>query len=421
MTMMSVDKSSLGAVLFAWLCMVMAILSGSTIGPMFKYMNSNDIPMLLSASWRCQCMSIFLIPLAFIEYKLSKKESRTGWFAKKPDLPFPVIVHVLMAGLFWSVNLESWVYGLQFTTTVRASVFASSHPLWLIVVLSLLGYKVAALEWCGVIVVIFGLLLCSGKGLLEPSATSTLFGDVMCLAAAMAEVAVLFNRAKTKKYVPLMQYTALTTLCVVCTATFMSVMTESNKLGPIRIFCLHSNCMFGWASSSWVLKMLCFGLTIGVICIAGFNYCVEYISPLIFSSVTLVDPAVTGAIAWLVGIEGCPDMLTIAGGLVVVGGVALISAGERARAEDENREHGAAKPGGNSDVITSSSSSSGIELKRLEDDDETGMSGTSSTFVVNTLFTVSRQVVNTYSKLEDMEEGLDADPISVVEGAGSAD
>jgi hypothetical protein len=114
-------------------------------------------------------------------------------------------------------------------------------------------------------------------------------------------------------------------------------------------------------------------------------------------------------------------MLTIAGGLVVVGGVALISAGERARAEDENREHGAAKPGGNSDVITSSSSSSGIELKRLEDDDETGMSGTSSTFVVNTLFTVSRQVVNTYSKLEDMEEGLDADPISVVEGAGSAD
>jgi drug/metabolite transporter (DMT)-like permease len=173
---------------------------------MFKYMRNNSIPMLLSASWRCQCMSIFLIPFAIIEYMYLPVKERTEWFSYKPDLQFPVVVHIILAGIFWSVNLESWVYGLQFTTTVRASVFASCHPLMLVVVLSLLGQKVASLEWGGVAVVICGLCLCSGRGFFDSSGSRMMVvGDGLCLVAAMAEVLTLLNRSKTKQYVPLMQ------------------------------------------------------------------------------------------------------------------------------------------------------------------------------------------------------------------------
>jgi hypothetical protein len=77
--------------------------------------------------------------------------------------------------------------------------------------------------------------------------------------------------------------------------------------------------------------MLTFGLTIGVICFTGFNYAIQYINPLVFSSVILVDPAVTGLIAYVAGIEGIPDSLTIAGGCVVIGGVLLITVGESDR------------------------------------------------------------------------------------------
>jgi drug/metabolite transporter (DMT)-like permease len=153
-------------------------------------------------------MCIFLFPLALLERFILPGEDRTNWFTKKDDLPFPAIVHILLAGLFWSGNLETWVYALQYTTTVRASVFASSHPLMLVVLLSILGHKVSLLEWLGVLVAIGGLLLCSGQGFFDTggaSAGSTLFGDGLCLVAAMAEVLVLLNRQKTKKYVPLMQ------------------------------------------------------------------------------------------------------------------------------------------------------------------------------------------------------------------------
>jgi hypothetical protein len=80
--------------------------------------------------------------------------------------------------------------------------------------------------------------------------------------------------------------------------------------------------------------MLLFGLTIGVICFAGLNYAMQYISPIVFSSVMLVDPAVTGLIAWFAGLEGIPDVLTVAGGVIVIVGVAIISVGERRREGD---------------------------------------------------------------------------------------
>jgi drug/metabolite transporter (DMT)-like permease len=164
-------------------------------------------------------MCIFLIPLALLEHKLTKPENRSDYLARKSDLRFPVLVHVLLAGAFWSVNLECWVYGLQYTTTVRASVFASSHPLMLVIVLSILGQRVSCLEWSGVLVVIAGLLLCSGKGLFVPSSgASTVFGDGLCLCAAIGEVFVLINRAKTKKYVSLMQvFTLSLLLCCMLT------------------------------------------------------------------------------------------------------------------------------------------------------------------------------------------------------------
>jgi hypothetical protein len=65
-------------------------------------MRSNDIPMLLAASWRCQCMCVFLLPLAWIEHVFwLAPQDKPQWLAYKPDLMFPVFVHVILAGLFW--------------------------------------------------------------------------------------------------------------------------------------------------------------------------------------------------------------------------------------------------------------------------------------------------------------------------------
>ena len=49
-----------------------------------------------------------------------------------------------------------------------------------------------------------------------------------------------------------------------------------------------------------VSQMLLFGILVAF-CIGGYNYAMQYISPLVFSSVQLIDPAVTGLISWLAG------------------------------------------------------------------------------------------------------------------------
>ncbi len=77
----------------------------------------------------------------------------------------------------------------------------------------------------------------------------------------------------------------------------------------------------------------------------------QYISPLVFASVTLVDPAITGLISWCAGLEGIPDLKTWLSGFVVISGVALITYGEHLR---ELRKHLDA----DSPIVRMSSSSS---------------------------------------------------------------
>ena len=295
----ALHRQSWKDLIMAWLSVSLALIAGASIGPVFKYMSQQGIRPCLSASWRCQCMSIFLGPLALAEAFYDKK-NKVDWFMKKPDLPFPVIVHILFSGLAWAGNLLSWIVGLQYTTTFMASVLACSHPLLLVVWLRLSGTPISSLEYIGVVVSFSGMVVSCLQDLLHPSHREglkidfhhQLLGYFFCLMAAVFEVIVLFNRIKTKKYVPLMQYTFATTLIVVFCATIASLVLEGNgfiytpevKDGStaVLLFCTQDNCVFGWLSRRWVWKILVFGLWVGVFCIAGFNYAVSLV-PFSFS------------------------------------------------------------------------------------------------------------------------------------------
>lgn len=350
------------SVILAWLCMFCAIVVGSSIGPIFKYMQWHHISPCLAASWRCQCMVIFLIPAAIIERNFSSIRNRIDWLEKKPDLQYPLFVHTFFAGLAWTGNLVCWIIALQYTTTVQASILTSTHPLMLVLYFSVTGVCVVSrLEWIGVIVAFIGIILASlhvymhrllsggvggmgsddstGKTPMEKSISSEswhleMVGVVLCLLSSANEVVVLLNRSKIKKYVPLMQYTAATTIVVMLGTTLAALILERDTFDT-RLFCLQTNCVFGWMSQEWYWKMLLFGFIIGLVCITGFNYAIEHIPALVFSSCTLVDPLVTGLLSWAAGFESVPDLGTWLGGAVVIAGVALISHGERTRSQHE--------------------------------------------------------------------------------------
>ena len=67
-------------------------------------------------------MTIFLVPLGILEAVLLHRSgvAPVDWLGKKPNLRYPVIVHVLIAGVAWAGNVLFWVIGLQYTSTVRS-------------------------------------------------------------------------------------------------------------------------------------------------------------------------------------------------------------------------------------------------------------------------------------------------------------
>jgi hypothetical protein len=114
-------------------------------------------------------------------------------------------------------------------------------------------------------------------------------------------------------------------------ASFLFDGTSDIGTDNIEVFCRQDNCIFGWTSSHWIVPILLFGFIVGVICVAGFNYAISYISPLVFSSILLVDPAITGIISWSAGLEYNPSLQTWVVGFTVVTGVLLIIIGENSR------------------------------------------------------------------------------------------
>jgi hypothetical protein len=204
------DKGGLMQSVLAWTCMALAILAGASIGPVFKYMMAQAITPLLAASWRNQTMVLALLPMAMLE-AYRGEENRVAWFSIKPGLPFPIIVHVFISGLAWAANLLFWIIGLQYISTFKASVVASSHPVLLVVAMRLSGHPVSFYEYLGVFVAFGGMFLSEYKGAMHAADgvkvpfRLQMYGLFLCFLAAVGEVITIFNRMKTRKYVPLLQ------------------------------------------------------------------------------------------------------------------------------------------------------------------------------------------------------------------------
>ena len=200
--------SKYNVMLTSWFSMILAIITFAAIGPMFKYMEVSGVPPFLAASWRCQTMLIFLIPLAIIEHTCIKNRPSDKQIANDTNLSYPVYIYVAIAAAAWSGNLLTWIYSLQYTTTVRASLVASLHPLFLVFVIYFSGGSVSRYEWLGVVLSIAGLCVVGSDGFGDTGGKAmhrVLFGDALNLVAAMAQVVVILNRRRIKNYVPLFQ------------------------------------------------------------------------------------------------------------------------------------------------------------------------------------------------------------------------
>ena len=62
--------------------------------------------------------------------------------------------------------------------------------------------------------------------------------------------------------------------------------------------------LWGWVDGDRVLIMLLFGFGVGMVGLLGFNFSVAHISTIVLTAVQLADPALTGFMSWIAGLEG---------------------------------------------------------------------------------------------------------------------
>ena len=145
---------------------------------------------------------------------------------------------------------------------MRASLFASMHPLILVFYLRFTGNNVSTLEWLGTFTAFSGLLVAASSALSANSSggftlgKKEVLGDVLCFLAAAGEVVVIMNRHKIKQFVPLFQYSALTSMCVVIVTSCISCVSDWHSF---HVFCFDDDCLLGWASLKWFKIMCVFG------------------------------------------------------------------------------------------------------------------------------------------------------------------
>eukprot|EP01040_Poterioochromonas_malhamensis_P009902 gene9902-10759_t len=371
----STDQPSLLLALTGWISMILALIAGASIGPAFRYIMVHNVPPILGVVWRSQTMILTLLPFAVIE-RFANKDNQVTFTSYKPDLPYPLFVHMFIAGTFWAGGLLLWVLGLRFISTYKASVIATCHPILLVVFLRLTGKEVSMYEWVGVFVAFSGVLVSNFSNFIEGDSAEDptmaadmskvpihlqMVGFFLCILAAASEVGVIINRIKTRKYVPLLQYTVGTTFVVFFYAIITSITLEKIQIFDISSdsvsICYHSNCIFGWLSHYWRWRMLVFGLWVGAVCITGFNYAMSYIPALVFSSLSLLDPTITAVLSWVLSLEGLPTIYSWLGGVVVIVGVSIIMYGEKQREKEPVKDS-------TDEAEVDNEETSAIELKR---------------------------------------------------------
>lgn len=111
-----------------------------------------------------------------------------------------------------------------------------------------------------------------------------------------------------RKLLPSMLFSFIKTFGFIFFAILLSVSAGEHP----KIFAGGVDGVFGWLGAEYVQQMLLFGFLVGIFGSFAWNFCLKHIDPLVFSTVELVEPVLTGVIAFAMGLEGLISICIIA-------------------------------------------------------------------------------------------------------------
>jgi hypothetical protein len=313
------------------LALSLFVLTMSLVAPLFVYFERVGLPPFRFAFWRHQVMFfVFLFP-ALYEYKKLNAAQRALLYDKK----------IYLAGAARALSLGMFVFSLYYTTTSRASLFASLDGIFLVLWFYLTSRPVSRMEIVGVLVCFSGLAVCEflslslGVGENNLSGITQLIGDLLAAGCCtfIAYEIVLSNELRRTDNIPLFIFSFLINFSGLFVFCILTVITE--KTSPLQFF----SWMFEFSSNSTHFFSIIFiGIAVDAVDLIGFNFAVGEFSPLLISSIQLLEPGVTAIASYMLRLEDLPAWNTILGFVLVTTGIGIQTRGEQLREEEEERK-----------------------------------------------------------------------------------
>jgi len=257
---------------------------------------------LVIAAWRLTIATVILTPVVMITRRKELKHlSRRDWFM------------LILSGCFLTIHFAAWISSLAYTTVAAAVVLVSTNPIFVALASHFVFHeKLTRNVIIGLVTAIGGSVLI-GLGDIGNGAHQ-LLGDLLALTGGVAGAAYLIIGARMRPKMSLLTYiypvygTAAVLLMGVVLLVGLPVMPGEPA---------------AWV---WLLLMALGPQIVGHSMV---NWSLKYLSATFVTIAILGEPIGSSILAWWL-LDEKPTPMTILGGVLILGGIALASlAGKR--------------------------------------------------------------------------------------------
>ncbi|MBI5878820.1 MAG: DMT family transporter [Chloroflexi bacterium] len=279
------------------------VLLGGIIATAFAavFIRLADAPALVIAAFRLGLASLVLLPVA---------AARDG--AQMRRLSRSALGWALLSGLMLAVHFGTWITSLQYTSVASSVVIVTSSPVWVALAsVALLRERLKRITVAGIALAVAGGALIGGGDLTLGG--NALYGDLLALVGAWSVAGYFLLGRRLRHELTLVPYIA-TVYSVAALALLAAVLAGNLPLT-------------GYSAQTYLMFVLLAAVP-QLLGHSAYNFALRHLSATLVSVATLGEPIGSTLLAALILGEQPPAVVLI-GGLVVLGGIALVTAGER--------------------------------------------------------------------------------------------
>jgi drug/metabolite transporter (DMT)-like permease len=290
--------------------LVAAILAVSTASIFIRFAQA-DAPSLVIAALRLTFATLLLAPIALTRHRAELK-----------NLTRREITLGIISGLFLTAHFATWISSLEYTRVASSAVFVATGPLWVALLspmllnehltrtaiigltLALIGGTVVGLsDACGI-----------HNGIQCPELSQILQGRVMwgnflALAGAWAVTGYLIIGRKLRVKMSLIPY--------------IFVVYGISAIGLIIVMFVAGQSPLGFPAKTylWIFLLALIPQIIGH---STLNWALAYLPAAFVAVITLGEPVGSATLAFFI-LQETPSMVMMAGGILILLGIYLVS------------------------------------------------------------------------------------------------